>query len=53
MLSNPSGQATAEYMLLLVLVALATLITIATLDNDVALTFENLFGNFASGIVTD
>ena len=50
---NSHGQVTLEYFLLFVAVALVTLVSIATLDNDVATTFENLFTNTAAKMPLD
>ena len=50
---NRNGQVTIEYFLILAAVVLVTLVSLATLDNDVATTFENLFGQFAAGVADD
>ena len=50
---NKIGQVTIEYFLILAAVVLVTLVSLATLDNDVATTFENLFTQFAARVTTD
>ena len=47
------GQVTLEYFLLFLVVALVTLVSIATLDNDVAATFETLFTDTAAKMPLD
>ena len=47
------GQVTLEYFLLFLVVALVTLVSLATLDNDVATTFENLFTETAAKMPLD
>ena len=50
---NAHGQVTLEYFLLFLVVALVTMISIATLDNDVAATFETLFTDTAAKMPLD
>ena len=50
---NTHGQVTLEYFLLFVVVALVTLVSLATLDNDVVTTFENLFTSTAAKMPLD
>ena len=47
------GQVTVEYFLLFVAVALVTLVSLATLDNDVATTFENTLSDIATNMPLD
>ena len=47
------GQVMVEYFLLFAVVVLVTLISLTTLDNDVATTLENLFTDTASKMPMD
>ena len=47
------GQVTLEYFLLFLVVALVTIVSIATLDNDVAATYQNVLTSAAANMPLD
>lgn len=53
MSNSNRGQVTLEYFLLFVVVALVTLASLATLDNDVETTFENVLTDAAAKMPLD